>query len=184
MKKSLLMVAFAMVAMVSSAQIYVGGGLGFTSDKVKVSYDGDSESESGSSFYFKPEVGYVLNETLSFGLTFDFTSDKEIGDDDAVSQWSIAPYARYTFYRTGNLSCFVDGVLGFGVPEEDFTNFSIGVRPGVALSLTENISLVSTIGLVGWNSLSTKEDDLKLSYSTLNLGVDGSAISFGLYYTF
>ena len=45
MKKSLLAIAFAMVAMVGSAQIYVGGSLGLDfAGKDKVSRTGDDAS--------------------------------------------------------------------------------------------------------------------------------------------
>ena len=175
MKKSLLAVAFAMVAMASSAQIYVGGSLGINSTTQKFSYDDTSNKSSVSSFSLSPEVGWIMDETLSFGAALNFTTS------DGDSQWDIKPYARYTFQKIGNVSCFVDGVLGFGSPEKEWTTFSAAVRPGISANITEHISLISTINLLGWESTSHKEGKAKASISNLGL-INNAAI--GVYYTF
>ena len=170
MKKSLLTIVLAMAAMVSSAQIYVGGSLGFSSASMKASYEGESYKESASVFSFSPEVGYNLNETLGFGaaINLNFSS---------VTAWNIMPYARYTFHKVGNVSCFADGVLGFGNDRD----FSIAVRPGLAVNLTDNISIISTINLLDWSTDAEKEDGVKFSASTFNI-IGGASV--GVYYTF
>ncbi|MBR3983919.1 MAG: hypothetical protein IKJ92_03045 [Bacteroidaceae bacterium] len=57
------------------------------------------------------------------------------------------------------------------------TNIAVYVAPGVALSVTENVSLVSRIGSIGWNN----------NYGHGNhfgLNANASVASVGVYYTF
>lgn len=174
MKKSLLAVAFAMVAMASSAQIYVGGMLGFSADKAENAKYGTTD------FNLNPEVGYVLNESWSIGLPINIGFEKTAYDKllkkDGTTTWSVAPYARYTFYKNGILSLFADGILGFNGKDDD-TNVALSVAPGIALSIAENISLVSRIGSLGWNNQYGNG-----SYFGLNASSTLGDIS--LYYTF
>lgn len=189
MKKSLLAVAFAMVAMVSSAQIYVGGSLGLNSTANKHSYDGTTTSHSGrNTLTFAPEVGWIMDDTWSFGATLNYTSitnkNKISETSNSSSSWSLNPYARYTFYTSGNLSCFADGVLGIGGPSDNTTKISVAVRPGIALNLTENISLVSTVNLLSYTSVIYSNNKQKKTDSNFNLSANTSNLAFSLYYTF
>lgn len=189
MKKSLLAVVFAMVAMASSAQIYVGGSLGYSSTSDKISNDGtELKNESTGRLNFSPEVGWVMNDEWSFGLLFNYISsssnDKKNNVKTSASEWSVRPYARYTFYRLDKLSFFADGVLGVSSPEENWTEVSVVVRPGVSVSLTENISLLSTINVLEYTSKSYNKDKAKYSKSNLAVDARASIASFSLYYTF
>ena len=146
MKKSLLAIAFAMVAMVGSAQVYVGGSLDLDL--------AGNKTASASNFSLSPEVGYELNENLSIGAALSFsTSSMKIKDTDYKENdfsWGIAPYARYTFLRNGIFSCFVDGGLSLVGGEDRDLSFGIYAEPGVALEVTENISIVSHLGNLGF----------------------------------
>jgi opacity protein-like surface antigen len=175
MKKSFLAIALAMVAMVSSAQVYVGGSLGLNSTSQKISYDGNSQKSSYSTFNFAPEAGWIMDETWSFGAAINLATS----DDD--TQWSINPYARYTFHKAGNVSYFADAAIGFGVPEEKWTSLSFAVRPGIAVAITDKISVASTINLLGWHSNSYKEGKGKLAQSNIGF-IDGASVR--VYYTF
>lgn len=170
MKKSLLTVAFAMVAMVSSAQFYVGGSLGFkaTSD----------DNYSSTNFNFNPEVGYVLNENISFGaaLGFGINNSKQGSYRSSGNSWEFVPYARYTFFNSGIFSCFVDGVISISGAKNSDATFGIHAKPGIALSITENISLVSHLGTLGWSNANKN--------SNFALEADASIAKVGVYYTF
>ena len=170
MKKSLLAIAFAMVAMVGSAQIYVGGSLGLDfAGKDKVSRTGAS---------IAPEVGYLLNENLSFGAALGFgTTSSKAGDIKSSSNhWNISPYARYTFFNSGILSCFVDGVIAVSGAKNADATFGIYAKPGIALSVSENIRLISHVGMIGWSNAN--------KVNNFDLGVDASIAKVGVYYTF
>lgn len=172
MKKTLLAVAFAMVTMVSSAQVFVGGALGLN---VK-----GGDNVTTTTFQLAPEVGYVLNENLAFGASFDFNSvgvKVKVADNStktSSSVWNLKPYVRYTFYNAGVFSCFVDGVFNLSGGKDLNENYmGLNLCPGVALSVTDNISVVSRLVSLGWNNFKTKE-----------LAFNASFASFGVYYTF
>ena len=175
MKKSLLAIAFAMVAMVGSAQVFVGGSLGFGSTKAEGAKYGTTN------FGLNPEVGYVLNDSwcigLPIGVDYTKTAAQKLIDADGTTTWNVAPYARYTFYKAGILSCFVDGVLGFNGMQGGDTNVAVYVAPGVALSVTDNISLVSRLGSLGWNNQHGHGN-------SFGLNANASITSVGVYYTF
>lgn len=172
MKKSLLAIAFAMVAMVSSAQVYVGGALGLNVE--------GGNNLSSTTFSIAPEVGYAFNENLAIGASFDFLNvsaavkvlDEKVKDNS--SSWDLKPYVRYTFYNAGIFSCFVDGVFNLsGVKGADGTYMGFNVCPGVALSVTDNLSVVSRLVSLGWNNFDSKV-----------FGFNASLASFGVYYSF
>ena len=138
---------------------------------------------SVSTFTFAPEVGYVLSENVSFGASFNYTSNSTKGELLGAEvktnsfTWNFNPYVRYTFFNAGILSCFVDGVISLsGVKDDDDTNFGIYAKPGIALNVTENVSLVSYLGVLGWGNV----DD----NSVFELKADASIASVGVYYTF
>lgn len=170
MKKSLLAVAFAMVAMVSSAQIYVGGSLGFNATS--------NDNVSSNNFGVHPEVGFVMDETLSFGATLDLTtsSSKAGNYKSSSNSWGFAPYARYTFFNSGILSCFVDGVISISGAKNTDATFGLYVKPGIALNIADNISLVSHLGKLGWSNANKN--------SNFALQADASIAKVGVYYTF
>ena len=59
---------------------------------------------------------------------------------DDYDRFQFAPYARYTFYKTGIVGLFVDGTIGIAAGDGD-TGFRLGLRPGLSLKATEHISL-------------------------------------------
>ncbi len=175
MKKTLFAIALAMIATVGSAQVFVGGGLGLSSSKYT-----DAE-HSSTSFNLSPEAGYVLDDVWSFGLpiSLDFskTASAKAWDREGTTTWNIAPYARYTFFKSGIVSCFVDGILGFsGVTDSD-TNVSLAVAPGIAVSVTDNINLVTRLGSLGWNNQYGNG-------SYIGLNANATISSLAVYYTF
>ena len=53
---------------------------------------------------------------------------------DDYNRFQFAPYARYTFYKTGIVGLFVDGTIGIAAGDGD-TGFRLGLRPGLSLYL-------------------------------------------------
>lgn len=155
-------------AMVASAQLYVGGGLGYSKEEV-----GNKKTTEWS---IRPEVGYTLNDNWSFGVALGY-SDKK----DVKSSFSVNPYARYTFLRAGALSVFADGAVEVERVKPDAgdssTGWGIAVKPGVAYAINENFSVVAHIGALGYRD---RDNDEK-SYG---LDLDASDLSFSLYYSF
>ncbi|MBQ0102652.1 MAG: outer membrane beta-barrel protein [Prevotellaceae bacterium] len=174
MKKIILSALVAVCAMTVNAQVWVGGSLGFD---VK-DYEGSDESQSTISL--KPEVGYTLNDNWDVAVALGFTSISNAGGvkDKNLTEFTINPYARYTFAKAGIASFFVDGGISYGSVKpkggDAQSTFTILVRPGVKVALSEKIGLVSHLGSLGYK---TVED----SYNEFGLGVD-NMVDFGIYF--
>lgn len=101
MKKFLFTLAAAVVAVTASAQVYLGGEVGFWRN-----YD-----QNHTNFNITPEVGYNLDENWAIGTTLGY--DYQYLDGIKVNSFVVAPYARYTFVKFDNVSLFLDGGFGF-----------------------------------------------------------------------
>lgn len=184
MKKFLMTIAAVFAAVNMNAQFFVGGGIGFAS------YDDGTESKT--SFKFMPEVGYVLDENMAVGVTFGYEQgyvssgiNSQSGSGDFPKTFSVAPYLRYSFAKFGPVSVFADGQLSYKNIDRDAYKenaFGLGILPGIAVSLTPELSFVSHLGYLGYNQVKADSDGAKARSSVgLNLT---NGLSFGLYYNF
>ena len=92
--------------------------------------------------------------------------------------YAINPYARYTFYRTGNLSLFADAGFAYAKLEQagyDAKGWEVGIDPGIAYNLSEKFSITAKFGYLGYSDI---EESKKFGLSLDN------DISFSLYYSF
>lgn len=175
MKKILVVIAAALIAVSANAQWYVGGSLSLDVNK-------------NTYFSIAPEGGYTFNDHWSAGLYLNF--NPQSNPSNSYIAFNIQPYARYTFFRKGNLSLFADAALNlnFSTTKYTYTTFedetevtmtntthnnTVGVNlyGGVAYKLCEHISLVSTLVRLGW------EDGN-------GLGFHLNTPAFGVYYNF
>lgn len=118
-----------------------------------------------------------------------------------LKSFRFAPYARYTLLETGKLQFFVDGVLGYSlikadlsglaslagsssVPSgtQDLTMLEVCVRPGVAVSLSDNFKIVAKFGSLGFQSLKIKDVDPKIT--RFGLDFDSNNLLLGAVYYF
>ena len=165
MKKLLLIVSCVIFAGIfANAQIYVGGGVGFWND-------GDADR---TTFNLTPEVGYNISDKLAAGAVIGFSYSK-IGSQDANSSFTIAPYARYTYFNEGIFSLFVDGGLDLYTAKNVDAGFRIGFQPGFAVSLTDRFSLVSKFGFLGYSDAALYGRSNGFGFSFTN------NVSFGFY---
>ena len=169
MKKLFLTFAFAVCAMAMNAQLYVGGEVGAWRD-----WDANQ-----TTFFVQHEVGYNLNDQWPVGLELGYMNNY---DDVATGHVvGLDPYARYTFAKFGSVNLFVDGGLAYYASDAagDPKSFQIGVKPGVAVNLTEKLSFVSHVGFLGY-----RDSDFAWQDSGLGFNLDGQDLSFGLYLNF
>jgi len=197
MKKILMTLAMGMMALTMSAQMYVGGSVGFESwspDK------GDGES----SFKFLPEFGMQFNDQWGAGVQIGYVTDKAgvygLGTESA---FIFSPYVRYNAIKAGKVSVFLDGGFDFySYSKPDNSAFSIGIKPGVAVALTNKLSFVTHFGFLGyesvpsgggqyydyydyydyWTRSSSSSDKPKDTY--FGFDFDSLNLLFGLYYNF
>ena len=207
MKKIFMTLAAAVIAVSANAQIWVGGEVGFTSDKTTVKTNGNSVSQTTNNFTLAPEVGYNLNENWAIALKVQFAHNEDNGVIKSMIQdagfntgakvmtnaFSVNPYARYTFLKAGNFSAFVDGGVSYGLIHvssmsqvmNNINSLGVAINPGVTYAVSPKVSLVAHIGDLSYNAMWTKakQADVKVNNGKFNASV-WNAISFGAYYNF
>lgn len=188
MKKILMTLAAAFVAVSMSAQVYVGGSFGLWAESTQKNAGDKSET----SFSILPEIGYNLNSEWAIGAVIGYTSNKFAGVTayaegygaiTSESAFTFNPYVRHTFADLGKVNLFVDGGVDFTtLSKSDATELAVGFKPGLSVALTDNLSFVSHLGFIGWQQLNPDGDDN--NYSTFGLGMKSTNLTFGLYYNF
>lgn len=172
MKKIFMSLAVALVSLCASAQVYVGGTMGISSNKIG---DGDSKV----AYKFLPEIGYQFNKQWSVGLEFGLQKGNPctisaVGDQ---TTYEVAPYVRYNFVNSKLFDVFMEGTVGYGrVNKVNADIFEIGIKPGVALNLSDKFSLITKVGFLGYRGYSPEHGK---SSSTFGLDLDGTNIQFG-----
>ena len=181
MKKILMTIAAAFVAVSMNAQIYVGGSVGMASVK-----NGNADAET--LFKLIPEVGYNLNDEFAVGVAFGYQKGTAnmIGEgfnNGKQEIFQINPYVRYTFIKSNLVNVFVDGGVDFSSHKDAGTGLNFGLKPGVAVNLSENLSFVTHFGFVGYKSYNPKADGLDTS-NKVGVDLNGNNLTFGLYFNF
>ena len=150
-KKIIALVALlACVTMGASAQVYVGGSLGFTSSKI----DQGGQDQDGSSYKIIPEIGYQLDDDLSVGLQIGYahgyasfgslnvtgvkalmntvvSTYADINEDDMkLNSFTIAPYLRYNVLKFDRVKFFIEGGVGYTNIKSDDTPNANGRKTG------------------------------------------------------
>lgn len=122
MKKLFFIIALAIAATTTYAQMYVAGtlGLGFDGGKQTTKVQETTtevKSPSTASFQLTPAVGYYITDKFLIGGAFnigttgetDFNNDGNIATKTTSFNWAIVPYARY---KLG----WINSVFGWKVP--------------------------------------------------------------------
>lgn len=178
MKKFFMMAALAVASMTASAQIYVGGSLGYNSVKAT------ENAEKTSTFSIKPEVGYNLDENWAVGIQLGYTSADN--GTKTKSEFEIAPYARYTFAKSGIASFFVDGGIQYVSLGSDAkgSTFGVGFRPGVKIAASEKVDLVAKLGYLGYKSANDDAQHAGYAKEQIGFNIDNTSLEFGVFFNF
>lgn len=186
MKKIFMTLAAAVVAVSASAQVYLGGNFGVSSQKV-------NDNDSKTAYAVLPEIGYNLNNDWAIGTTVGFGKGNPMSIIESNSvglrnYFTVQPYARYTFVHSKYVNVFAD--LGFGYTHYNHADaattsinaWQVGLKPGVEVNLNERLSFVAHVGMLGWQQAKYKDSDSKVQ----EWGADfnGNNLTFGLYYNF
>jgi hypothetical protein len=186
MKKILMTLAAAFVAVSMSAQVYLGGSVGVNAWSTQ-KLAGD---KSETTFSILPEIGYNINDEWAVGAVIGYSSDKFNGLTDRLvgvtlseSAFTFDPYVRYTFAKAGSVNFFVDGGVDFTTAKKaDWTGLAVGLKPGLSVNLSDNLSFVSHLGFIGWQQLNPDGDDNNINKTGVDLS--SSNLTFGLYFNF
>ena len=175
MKKIILTALVAASSLCASAQVWIGGGLGFGVTSPK-------EGDSNTTFAISPTIGYSLDENWDIALEVGYANMGDVAVGDTKDAFRIAPFARYSFAKCGIATFFIDGGFGFGkvnyegtneFGKEDAQTFNIGVRPGVKVELSPKVELDAKLGYLGYYN---EKDD----HSFFGLNANGENLSLGL----
>ena len=177
MKKIMLSLMMALVSVCASAQVYIGGTAGISSNKI-----GDEDSKTA--YKLIPEIGYQFNNEWEAGIEVgiqkgDVCKIARVGD---ATTFTIAPYVRYTAVETKLVNFFLEGTIGYGsVSKGGGDYYEVGIKPGLAVKLSNHVNLITKIGFLGYRGYSPEEGK---SSSTFGVDADANNISFGAIYKF
>ncbi|MDR2907638.1 MAG: porin family protein [Bacteroidales bacterium] len=197
MKKIIFTAALVSFGMMSQAQIFVGGQLGFNSNSTKFKSD---KTDKVSALTIAPMVGYQLDDKLAAGVRLNLNTQKAIefeanGSDDGIDKtttFGAEVFAQYTFLQFDKFSVYAEAALGFASVknkselgdvenENKGSRFGFSVAPCLAYSITEQVSLIANLDFLSLGFTSTKSGDVK--NGAFNIGVNGlSPVTIGLIY--
>ncbi|MBR5893028.1 MAG: hypothetical protein IKZ37_05290 [Bacteroidaceae bacterium] len=170
MKKVLLTLIIATVAIAADAQVWIGSSFGFR-------YFSEAEgAETIANFKFKPEIGTAITENLAVAVVwgFDVVSPDE---GNTTCKVSINPYVRYNFMKLGNFKMFIDGGFTY-YNNEEMDDWDISLKPGISYTINEHFNIVGHLG----DGMVFREGDTKLENGfAFNLA---NNLTFTLNYVF
>jgi opacity protein-like surface antigen len=134
MKKIIITVILVTLAMVTNAQFFVGGQLGFSSNTKELEspsslYWYPSYKTKQNTFTFAPAFGYQVNDRLAIGLRPGFILQNQTDFDvyrcgmsgcDTVdiktrgTAFALEVFGQYTFLQVGKFRVWADAGIGFG----------------------------------------------------------------------
>lgn len=180
MKKLFTLVAAALMGVCTTlaSDFYIGGSLG-------VLHNSTSDVTTAS---ILPEVGFNCADNWAIGTSigYSYAGNKSMGNHSFV----LDPYVRYTFFKSGIVSIFADGGIDFSAGRTTYkeghgkgsVTLGIGIKPGIAVNLSKQFSIVAHCGLLGYTY---GNDAAKAGGRFTGGGLDlSNALSFGLYYNF
>lgn len=197
MKKVILSALVAVASLAANAQIWVGGEVGFNATKTS---ENGTKYGAAARFNLLPEVGYTLNDKFDIALTIGISHANANGDYYEGSQnfdevwgeyadfnrnaFTINPYVRYKFAKTGDFTFFVDGgfsytMIHYSHVDDNANQWALGFKPGISYNLTDKVSLVAHVGDLGYAFY--KRGDIKSN--AFDMGISNN-ISFGAYVSF
>lgn len=197
MKKLFLMAAMMVATLAANAQVYVGGGINFSSSKpAYVKVDGVAEPDATTKFGILPEVGYKLDDKLSVGIALGYEHSKQ--GDVKTNGFSIAPYARYTFVKWNNIGLFGEAQFAYSNKKETESvdmgdgktmdvdkksnGWSLGVRPGISIDLNEKLTFITKFGWLGYKSEKPSDAKGQKASSDFGFDVDATNLQFSLLF--
>lgn len=181
MKKIIVLFTVMCASLMADAQVYTGGTLNF--------WRNDKDDADITTATIAPEIGFTLSNkwAIGTGLGYAYWKDGEI--DTKINAVFVAPYVRYSFYEKGIVRLFIDGEVGFSsakleeddkyADDERVNGYSIGLKPGLALKLTEKCSLITKFGFIGY-----KDDYLAEVSNGFGLDLSGENLLFGIQVSF
>src|SRR5574344_742611 len=184
------MIAIAM-AVSASAQVYVGGTVGFGSVKT-------GSNDAKNTYKIAPEIGYQINDLWSAGVAFGFAkgdcdfqktgtyinSDHVTTGNDATTDpitKFVNPYVRYKFAKVGPVDFNAEMEFTYAHTNNLGSNIEVGLRPVIAFNLNQHFSLISKIGFIGYKDYKPKDETpTNVKSNEFGLDLNATNIQFGI----
>lgn len=179
MKKIILTAIVAVAALAANAQVWVGGSFGAGWTNIR------NNDQTVTQFEILPEIGYSLSENVDIAIALGDSYTK-LTDHKAANSFVVEPYARYTFFNTGKVGFFVDGVATLKTGDlvslydvyENSTEWGVRLRPGMKFAASDKVTLVASLGGLGFNR------NCEANINKFGFNANGNNLNFGVYYAF
>lgn len=179
MKKLFMTLAAAVIAVSASAQVYLGGNVGIASTKI-------AGHDAQTTYKVLPEIGYKINKDWAIGTVVGWGKGTPVEIEDAehaIGTFEVAPYVRYTALHTKMVDLFVDGGFSYKHYNGTGNEWTVGLKPGIALNFNKNVSLVAHAGFVGYKYYKPSYDHAKSS-NAWGVDFDTNNLTLGLLWNF
>jgi hypothetical protein len=93
-----------------------------------------------NSIFINPNVGYFINDELSLGLTSGLAYSSTFG-----GSYSLAPKAKYYFYKEGLMATYVSQSIGYSSHSYDSNHWDGNSSVGALYLLSPNVALGMSI---------------------------------------
>ncbi|MBR4296915.1 MAG: porin family protein [Bacteroidaceae bacterium] len=146
MKKIFASLVVLLVSVAMNAQVYVGGGIGFSN------VENTANNSKVTSYVIQPEIGYKLDDKWSIGTNIDFEYAKE--DTYKATSFAVGPYVRYNAFKVGAVTFFADASAEIATLKVDggdsYSGWAVGIQPGVSVNVTDKLMFVAHTGGIGY----------------------------------
>ena len=158
-----------------------------------------------TTFELGPAIEYFVTNKISIGGEIDFTNEKtdnknpgggNIETIDRTNMTTISPYASMYFINEERFALFCKLGIGFGFGKTknevitgnttvtntaNISSFEIGIKPGVAVHLSEKFGMTATIGMLGYSSYKTDDGNNEFKNTSYGLRLSPS-LGFGIFF--
>ena len=142
----------ACAALTMNAQMYVGGGLNFSTSSNKTN---PTAELTNTKIGIAPEFGMALDDKMGVGIILNFNTEKDktentlanTSNEVTKTTFEIKPYLRYQVLKYGRANVFVDGGVDFDITSQKDYKAGMGlglfVTPGIAYNINETWSIAA-----------------------------------------
>lgn len=140
----------------------------FASGSLGYGYNIDAESHH---LTVAPEVGTYLTKKIAIGMELNYSL---ISAGATAHAFDVNPYVRYDFAKCGErVVFFADFGVSVGYATDKNTTWSIGVKPGVKVELSDNLAFIAKVGMLGYSdNINGKVVGFDFSTNGLCLGLE------------
>lgn len=157
----LIMAAAVISANAQEKKYFASGSLGY-------GYNIDAESHS---LTVAPDFGMYFSEKFAVGMELRWTMESSHTTTHGVD---FNPYVRYDFAKCGEkVVFFADFGASVGHETGENVTWSVGVKPGIKVELSENWAFIAKVGMLGYiDDANGRRFGFDIRTNGLSLGIE------------